>query len=103
MTDMPETIFAWPSAVTPPDETALAGSWGVKRFPEEAVGYVSKAFHDAAIAAEREACAKVAVELAEQHADMALNGDPNAARYRESAEAMATKIAAAIRARKDTE
>ena len=40
MTDrMPDEIFAWPSDVTPTDETALAGSWGQTRFPDEAVRY----------------------------------------------------------------
>lgn len=39
MTHMPEKINAWPSDVTPPDETALAGTWGVSRYHPEAEAY----------------------------------------------------------------
>lgn len=40
MTDAPERIWAWPSDVTPQNEPALAGTWGVSRYPEDATGYI---------------------------------------------------------------
>lgn len=57
MTDMPEKIYAWPSDVTPPDETALAGTWGVSRYPPEAEAYTRDdiAWNEALEAAVREA------------------------------------------------
>ena len=97
MTDMPEKINAWPSDVTPPDKTALAGSWGVKRYPAEAEAYTRD---DIAWNEALDAAAKVADGVAEESADYALNGLSDNARNREAMEAAATRIAAAIRAMK---
>lgn len=99
MTDMPERIFAWPSDVTPPDKTALTGTWGVKRYPAEAVGFVSRAFHDAAIAAEREACAKVA----EAWVARAMHLSPHGYELERELGRMVEIAGDEIRARKDTE
>lgn len=95
MTDAPERIFAWPN-----DKYWRLGNWSnASQFND--AEYVSRAFHDAAIAAEREACAKVAEDF-HWSLPMFESSEINEATD-DAACAVSEQIAAAICARKDTE